>query len=177
MSNVKLHPSTVWTLRTKKKLLEKKKEWRRRIGENYSQSEHNGVSIQKKGNTIADCLSIFNEKTEYGPLYLCTVCLQTCFKSSVYDVSKFFLQMQIEQNMFAECSKGFTSVNNKEWLYRTCHFAIKQGKVPRPSMKHGMGFPEQPPQLQLYLMEEHLISPVLIFFQMRCNPIGGQAFV
>ena len=31
--------------------------------------------------------------------------------------------------MFAECSKGFTSVNNKEWLCRTCHFAIKQGRV------------------------------------------------
>ena len=44
-------------------------------------------------------------------------------------------------------------------------------------MKNGMGFPEQPLQLQLYLMEECLISPVLTFFQMRCNPIGGQAFV
>ena len=67
--------------------------------------------------------------------------------------------------MFAECSKGFTSVNNKEWLSRTCCFAIKQGKVPRLSMKNGMGFPEQPPQLQLYPMDEHLISPVLTFSQ------------
>ena len=79
--------------------------------------------------------------------------------------------------MFAECSKGFTSVNSKEWLCRTFHFTIKEGKVPRLSVKNGMGFPEQPLQLQLYLMEECLISPVLTFFQMRCNPIGGQAFV
>ena len=79
--------------------------------------------------------------------------------------------------MFAECSTGFTSVNNKEWLCRTCCFAIKEGKVPRLSVKNGMGFPEQPPELLLYPMEEHLISPVLTFFQMRCNPIGGQAFV
>ena len=43
-------------------------------------------------------------------------------------------------------------------------------------MKNGMGFPEQPSELQLYPMEEHLISPVLTFFQMRCNPIGGQVF-
>ena len=82
----------------------------------------------------------------------------------LYDVSKLFLRTQTEQNMFVECSKGFTSVNNKEWLCRTCHFAIKEGKVPRFSMKNGMGFPEQPPHLQLYLMEEHLISPVLTFF-------------
>ena len=75
-----------------------------------------------------------------APLYVCTVCLQTWFKSSVYDVSKLFLKTQIEQNMFAECSKGFTSVNNKEWLCRKCHFAIKQGKVPRLTVKNGMGF-------------------------------------
>ena len=92
MSNIKLHPSTVWTLRTKKKLLEKIKKWRRRIREKYSQSEHNCVSIKKKGNTIADCLSIFNEKTEYGPFYVHTVCLQTWLKSSVYDVSNLFLK-------------------------------------------------------------------------------------
>ena len=116
----------------------------------YSQSEHNCVSIQKKGNTIAGCLSMFNEKTEYGPLYVCTGGLQTWFKSFVCDVSKLFLKTQIEQNIFAECSKGFTSVNNKEWLCRTCHFAVKQGKVPRLSLKNGMGFPEQPPELQLY---------------------------
>ena len=84
-----------------KKLLEKDlKKWRRRrIGEKYSQSEHNCVSIQNKGNTIADCLNILNDKTEYGPLYVCTVCLQTWLKSSVYDVSKLFLKMQIEQNI------------------------------------------------------------------------------
>ena len=94
MSNIKLHPSTVWTLRTKKKLLEKIKKWKRRIREKYSQSKHNSFSIQKKGNTIADCLQIFNEKTGYGPLYVCTVYLQTWFKSSVYDVSKLFLRTQ-----------------------------------------------------------------------------------
>ena len=95
------------------------------------------------------------------------------FNSCVSDVSKLFLRMHIVQNMFTECSTGFTSVNNKEWLCRTCRFAIKEGKVQRLSMKNGMGFPEQPPQLQLYPMKECLISPVLTFFQMQCNPIGG----
>ena len=54
------------------------------------------MSVQKKGNTIADCLRIFNEKTEYGPLYVCTLCLQTWFKCCVYGVSKLFLKMKIE---------------------------------------------------------------------------------
>ena len=108
---------------------------------------------------------------------MCTLHLQTWFKSSVYDVSKLFLKIQIEQNMFAECLKGFTPVNNIEWLCRTCHFAIKQGKVPRLSMKNGMGFPQPPPELQLYPMEEGLKSHVLTFCQMRCNSIGGRAFV
>ena len=116
-------------------------------------------------------------RKQNSALCMCIVCLQTWFKSSLYDVSKLFLRTQIEQNMFAECSKGFTSVSNKEWLCRTCHFAIKEGKVPRLSVKNGIGFPEQPPQLQPYPMEECLISPVLTFFQVRCNLIGGQAFV
>ena len=117
MSNIKLHPSTVWTLRTKKKLLEKIKnrsiglrtwklllwkkkllekikKWRRRTRElknkKYSQSEHNCLSIQKKGNTIADCLHIFNEKTEYGPLYVCTVCLQTCLNLQCMTLANYF---------------------------------------------------------------------------------------
>ena len=90
MSNIKLHPSTVWTLRTKKKLLEKVKKWRRRIRERYSQSEHNCFSVQKKDNTVADFLCIFNEKTEYGPLYVCTVCLQTWFKSSCMMLANYF---------------------------------------------------------------------------------------
>ena len=33
--------------------------------------------------------------------------------------------MQKEQNMFVECSKGFTEVNNKEWLCRTSSFCNK----------------------------------------------------
>ena len=50
---------------------------------------------------------------------------------------------------------------------------MKQGKVPRLPVKNGLGFSEQPPELQLHPMEEHLISPALIFFQMRCYPIDG----
>ena len=49
----------------------KDKKWRSRIREKYPQSEHNCVSVQKKGNPIADILSLFNEKTEYGPLCVC----------------------------------------------------------------------------------------------------------
>ena len=56
-------------------------------------------------------------------------------------------------------------------------FCNKRKQSSKTVHENGKGFPEQPPQLQLYPIEEHLISPVLTFFQMKCNPVGGQAFV
>ena len=55
-------------------------------------------------------------------------------------------------------------------------FFNKTRQSSKHSVKNGVGFPEQPPELQLYPVGEHLISPVLTFCQMRCNPIGGWTF-
>ena len=40
-----------------------------------------------------------------------------------------------------------------------------------------MGFPENPHELDLHGMEEHIISPRLLFFQMRSNILGGRTIV
>ena len=40
-----------------------------------------------------------------------------------------------------------------------------------------MGFPEKPHELDLHGMEECIISPRLLFFQMRSNILGGRTIV
>ena len=40
-----------------------------------------------------------------------------------------------------------------------------------------MGFPEQPPELKLFPMEETLIAQRITFMQIRSHPIGNQTFV
>ena len=45
------------------------------------------------------------------------------------------------------------------------------------SIINGMGFPAVPTELQLYGMEECMICPRLLFFQMRTHFMGGRTQV
>ena len=102
---------------------------------------------------LQKCLKIFNEKTSHGPIYFCTVCMQTCFKNFVNDSERIKCS-SLEFTTLKKCSTGYVSIDNKVWLCKTCCLAIKQGKVPKLSIENGMGFPHKLPELDLYGMEE-----------------------
>ena len=55
--------------------------------------------------------------------------------------------------------------------------SVKEGKIPKLSIENQMGFPELPPQLKLYSMEERLIAPRIVFMLLQDHPGGGQTFV
>ena len=57
-------------LRTKYKILQKVK-----IMQQKQISQ--GININQKSITLTQCLKVFNQKTSTGPIYVCTVCLQT----------------------------------------------------------------------------------------------------
>ena len=38
---------------------------------------------QKSGSNLEECLQIFHDNVASGPVFVCTCCLQTCFKGSV----------------------------------------------------------------------------------------------
>ena len=59
-------------LQTKYKILQKVKIMRQK---QISQ----GININRKSMTLTQCLKVFNQKTSTGPIYVCTVCLQTWF--------------------------------------------------------------------------------------------------
>ena len=151
-------------LREKQKMLHNLKMWRLKC---QYMSKH--AQLQK-------CLRILNEKTSHGPIYVCTICNQTWFRNFVYDIQRIKCS-SLESTMLKKCSTGYVSVDNKVWLCRTCRLAIKQGKVPKLSIENGMGFPEKPHELDLHGMEERIISPRLLFFQMRSNILGGRTIV
>ena len=44
------------------------------------------MNVNRKSSTLTKCLNVFNQKTSSGPIYVCTVCLQTWFRTSVHDV-------------------------------------------------------------------------------------------
>ena len=60
-----------------------------------------------------------------------------------------------------------------EWICHTCSNALRSNKIPRLSTANKMGFPEKPNELQLYPLEERLISLRIPFMQIRQLPRGG----
>ena len=84
---------------------------------------------------------------------------------------------QLEKKTFLECSQGYVSADSKQWLCNTCRLAIKKEQWPKLSIINGMGFPPVPTELKLYGMEECIICPRLLFFQMRTHFMGGRTRV
>ena len=124
------------------------------------------------------CLQLFNLKISNGPIYVCTICLQTWFFRSVSNLSNIKISSQVEQNKLNQCRQNYISVDNKEWICRTCRDSIKNGRIPKLSIENKMGFPVQPNQLKILNgMEERFTSPRLTLFQMRTLPCGGQISV
>ena len=107
-----------------------------------------GINVNQKSSTLTQCLNIFNQNTSSGPIYVCTVCLQTWFRTSVHDVANLTFKSQLEKRTYLECS---------------CRLAIKREQWPKLSIINGMGFPVVPTELQLYGMEEHIICSRLLF--------------
>ena len=95
------------------------------------------------------------------------------FRTFVHDVANLTFKLQLEKRTYLECSQEYVSAESKEWLCNTCRLAIKKGQWPKLSTINGMGFPSVPAELQLYGMEERIICPRLLFFQMKTHFMGG----
>ncbi|CAC5400691.1 unnamed protein product [Mytilus coruscus] len=84
--------------------------------------------------------------------------------------------MNTPANM-SHCFTNFKSVQHIEWICHTCLNAIKKQKILRFSIANKMGFPQRPKELNLYPLEERLLSLRIPFMQIRQLPRGGQLSV
>ena len=122
-------------------------------------------------------LQIFNKSVAQGPTYVCTCCQQLWFNYSVSNVENMVLNKPDVISLFEKCCTHYISVNYIEWICNTCRQSIHAGKIPKLSILSGMGFPEKPPVLDLYPLEEHLVSPRIPFMQIQNLPCGSQKLV
>ena len=135
---------------------------------------HHESSLKKRrqyGSTLDECFSKFSNKTADGPSYICTSCHQTWFFDSVI---KAHTIKETHSFYFPNCFTNQKSVDDTEWICYTCHGSIKQHKIPRLSIASKMGFPERPKELEIYPLEERLVSLRIPFMQIRQLPRGGQ---
>ena len=70
------------------------------------------------------------------------------------------------------CIRGTKSFDGKEYLCHTCSQSIKKRKIPKLSVANGFEFPENQHVLELNRLEERLVSPVIVFMQIRELPSG-----
>ena len=127
---------------------------------------------QNKDNVIV-MINLFHNNIKRGPEYICTCCDQLWYKSSVVkcDSSKY---KGCSQNVVECCLTGLRSVDDVEWICRTCDSNLKKGILPSCSKGNKMTFPDKPELLNLTPLEERLISPRIPFMQIRELPRGGQ---
>ena len=99
--------------------------------------------------------------TSEGPIYVCSVCQQVIFKDKVDIISS--LKQNKNTNLLNKCKTNYKSINNIEYICKTCKQYIIKGIVPKLSIKNGWGFPDKPNELDLFNLEERFISPVMAF--------------
>ena len=124
-----------------------------------------------QGSTLTECIRKFEEKISEGPSYICTCCHQTWFSDSVVRADN--LKKSIS-SAICKCLTNIKSVGNEEWICHTCFNSMKLNKIPRLSIANKMGFPNRPKELELYPLEERLISLRIPFMQIHQLPRGGQ---
>ena len=61
------------------------------------ESDNGHGHIESKSINMDECLKLFNIKTSNGPIYLCTVCLQTWFRRSVSNIEFIKVSSQAEE--------------------------------------------------------------------------------
>ncbi|KAK3087854.1 hypothetical protein FSP39_011503 [Pinctada imbricata] len=155
---------------TKEKQSDKKRKINMRSNQNYQEKEKETYKKRKYGSNIHECIEAFHACTNSGPVYVCSVCHQTWFHDSVSKVEKI--------SSIDVCQPGILtrlkSIDDKEWICRTCLSNVKKNSVPRLSVLNGMKWPEKPSELDLHPMEERVVALRIPFMQMRELPRGGQ---
>ena len=133
--------------------------------------EQSGINTGQKDYLLTKLFLFFQNKVKQGPMYICTSCKQTFFRHSVHQFKSVGLK---HENIAHKCITHSKSVDNEEWICKTCLMSIQHGKIPSCSVANGLTFPPIPEELKLTSLEERLIAPRLAFMQIRELPRGGQ---
>ena len=126
----------------------------------------------KKGNekNMDDVIKRFHNIVSQGPLYICSCCDQLWYKHSVSTADK----IRKSNPTAANCLRNRRSINNKEWLCRTCQNYLVKNKVPPVALVNGMQFPVKPDFFDLNELECRLLAPRLAFQKLMQAPRGRQ---
>ena len=129
-------------------------------------------SYKEKGNKadrgIDFCIEQSRNKIKEGPFYICCVCNRLLYRRSVIIFCKSKYSCQ---NSFSVQS----SFDGKEYICKTCHLKVKDGKLPCQAVVNNMFIDEIPRELvTLQKLEQILIAQRIVFEKIIVMPKGQQ---
>lgn len=102
--------------------------------------------------------------------YICTCCDQLWYKYSVVNACK-VRESQVDSAKYL-CNK--ISIDDKEWICRTCNNHLMKNKLPPCAIANGMAFPIKPEFFYLNELECRLLAPRIAFQKLMQAPRGRQ---
>ena len=88
--------------------------------EDITSHETENDSFQNQTINMDECLKLFNIKISNGPIYVCTICLQTWFRRSVSNIDLIKVCSEAEQEKLNQCRRHYVSAEDKEWICKGC---------------------------------------------------------
>ena len=129
------------------------------------------AAVLKDTNTSVDVsVKKFHDIVKQGPVYICSCCDQLWYKHSVVNACK-LRESQLDSAKYL-CNK--ISVDDKEWICRTCNNHLVKNKLPPCAIANGMGFPMKPEFFDLNELECRLLAPRIAFQKLMQAPQGRQ---
>ena len=119
---------------------------------------------------ISNLVHKFHIAVSKGPLYICTCCDQLWYRHSVNSAEK----LRLSNPNMVKYLLNKLSVDNIEWICRTCEKYLKKNKMPPYAVKNGMLFPEKPEIFDLNELEWRLVAPRIAFQKLMQAPRGKQ---
>ena len=119
---------------------------------------------------LPSLISKFHDDIAQGPLYIFTCCDQLWYRHSVISATALKEKNPDIQNKVLNKK----SVDNVEWLCKTCNMHLQKNKVPPCAAMNGLQFPKKPSFFDLNELECRLLAPRLAFQKLMQAPRGGQ---
>lgn len=117
-------------------------------------------AVLKDTNTSVDVsVKNFDDIVKQSPVYICSCCDQLWYKHSVVNACK-LRESQLDSAKYL-CHK--ISVDDKEWICRTCNNHLMKNKLPPCVIANGMSFPMRPEFFDLNELECRLSAPRIAF--------------
>ena len=110
----------------------------------------------------------FCKNIEEGPYFICSCCQRMLYKRSV---RLLYAEMYGQMDLFT----GVRSVDNREYICRTCHKKVVKGDMPCQAVRNKMELDEIPDVLKtLRKLESVLVAQKIVFQQVVIMPKGNQ---